>query len=232
MIRWCEHNRRSDGARGPQRRPCPLARGTRCVAGPGRGGSRPVSGHALHELSCPRGCHKAHPVATLMTGGREAAGGAAHLSGREAAADTSMATCTGHWPSGRRSFRKQRTVNPLTRSGSLQLPLLFSRPALRAAACGGRPRAGNDTTVTQRPASPNAAGCRSARGPSTSGRYPTGPCTHEALASALVVRRLVRTSDASVAVPSGTISKAASSYPLTGCFPSADRTHRKDELPK
>ena len=112
MIRWCEHNRRSDGARGPQRRPCPLARGTRCVAGPGRGGSRPVSGHALHELSCPRGCHKAHPVATLMTGGREAAGGAAHLSGREAAADTRMATCTGHWPSGRRSFRKQRTVNP------------------------------------------------------------------------------------------------------------------------
>ena len=79
---------------------------------PGRGGSRPVSGHALHELSCPRGCGKAHPVATLVTGGREAAGGAAHLSGREAAADTSMATYTGHWPSGRRSFRKQRTVNP------------------------------------------------------------------------------------------------------------------------
>ena len=42
MIRWCEHNRRSDGARGPQRRPCPLARGTRCVAGPGRG----VPGHS------------------------------------------------------------------------------------------------------------------------------------------------------------------------------------------
>jgi hypothetical protein len=52
------------------------------------------------------------PVATLVTGGREAAGGAAHLSGREAAADTSMATYTGHWPSGRRSFRQQRTVNP------------------------------------------------------------------------------------------------------------------------
>jgi hypothetical protein len=39
-----------------------------------------------------------------------------------------------------------------------------SRPALRAAASGGRPRAGNDTTVTQRPASPNAAGWRSAPG--------------------------------------------------------------------
>jgi hypothetical protein len=34
-----------------------------------------------------------------------------------------------------------------------------SRPALRAAACGGRPRAGSDTTVTGEPASPsNAAG--------------------------------------------------------------------------
>jgi hypothetical protein len=31
---------------------------------------------------------------------------------------------------------------------SLQLSLLTSRPALRAAACGGRPRAGSDTTVT------------------------------------------------------------------------------------
>ena len=29
-----------------------------------------------------------------------------------------------------------------------------SRPALRAAACGGRPRAGSDTTATGRPASP------------------------------------------------------------------------------
>jgi hypothetical protein len=26
--------------------------------------------------------------------------------------DTSVATCAGHSPSGRRSFRKQRTVNP------------------------------------------------------------------------------------------------------------------------
>jgi hypothetical protein len=30
-----------------------------------------------------------------------------------------------------------------------------SRPALRAAACGGRPRAGSDTTATGRPASPS-----------------------------------------------------------------------------
>jgi hypothetical protein len=113
MIRWCEHNRRSDGARGPQRRPCPLARGTRWAAGPGRGGSRPVSGHALHELSCPRGCRKAHPGGHAGDRWAGGGGGAAHLSGREAAADTNMATYTGHWPSGRRSFRKQRTVNLL-----------------------------------------------------------------------------------------------------------------------
>jgi hypothetical protein len=31
-----------------------------------------------------------------------------------------------------------------------------SRPALRAAACGGRPRAGSDATATREPASPNA----------------------------------------------------------------------------
>ena len=37
---------------------------------------------------------------------------------------------------------------------------------LRAAVSSGRPRAGNDTTVTQRPASPNAASWRSAPGPS------------------------------------------------------------------
>jgi hypothetical protein len=124
MIRWCEHNRRSDGARGTQRRPCPLARGTRCVAGPGRGGSRPVSSHAPHELSCPRGCRKAHPGGHAGDGGREAAEGAAHLSGCEAAADTSMATYTGHWPSDgghsgssgrsiRRSFRLVTTSSTL-----------------------------------------------------------------------------------------------------------------------
>jgi hypothetical protein len=32
-----------------------------------------------------------------------------------------------------------------------------SRPALRAAACGGRPRAGSDATATGEPASPSSA---------------------------------------------------------------------------
>jgi hypothetical protein len=37
---------------------------------------------------------------------------------------------------------------------SVRLSSASSRPALRAAACGGRPRAGNDTTGTGEPASP------------------------------------------------------------------------------
>jgi hypothetical protein len=37
----------------------------------------------------------------------------------------------------------------------------FSRPALRAAACGGRPRAGSDTTATGEPASPFLPGMQS-----------------------------------------------------------------------
>ena len=80
----------------------------------GRGAAVPDPCPATRCTSCHvRGAAaRPTPVATLVTGGREAAGGAAHLSGREAAADTSMAAYTGHWPSGRRSFRKQRTVNP------------------------------------------------------------------------------------------------------------------------
>jgi len=51
-----------------------------------------------------------------------------------------------------------------TRASRISKPLLAllvrsfsstSRPALRAAACGGRPRAGNDTTATGEPASPS-----------------------------------------------------------------------------
>jgi len=93
-----------------------------------------------------------------------------------------------------------------------------SRPALRAAACGGRPRAGNDMTVTERPASPNAVGWGSAQGPRHFRPVSDGrPWTHRALASALVVRRSVRSSgsmDASVAVPLGLVSKSASFCPL------------------
>jgi hypothetical protein len=80
--------------------PCPATRCTSC--------------HVRGAAAMPT------PVATLVTGGREAAGGAAHLSGREAAADTSMAadaslTTAGHQLSGGRSFRNHRTVNPTDR---------------------------------------------------------------------------------------------------------------------
>jgi hypothetical protein len=114
-----------------------------------------ASGRASHTLPCPRGYRRDHHVSTPVAGGRWPVGGgreaAGHLSRPQPAADTSMATdtrlatCAGHQPSGRlpsgrQSFQKQRTVNPpiaLTRYNFLCSP---SRPALRAAACGGRPR--------------------------------------------------------------------------------------------
>jgi hypothetical protein len=88
-------------------RPCPphLAAAVAC----GSSGSGLVSGCALHELSCPRGCRMAYPGGRAGDWRAEAAG---HLSGGEAAADTRLAMCAGHQPSGGRSFRKQRTVNP------------------------------------------------------------------------------------------------------------------------
>jgi hypothetical protein len=84
------------------------------------------------------------------------------------AADTSMASESilsaraGHLPSGRRWFRKQRTVNPplghcpstAARSDSLQLPPLFLKAGLRAAACGGRPRPATTRRAPGAPASP------------------------------------------------------------------------------
>jgi hypothetical protein len=51
------------------------------------------------------------------------------------AIDTSPATCTGHQPSGRRSFRKQRTVNPLMVPARYNFLYSSSRPA------NGRPPA-------------------------------------------------------------------------------------------
>jgi hypothetical protein len=54
-------------------------------------------------------------VSTLVAGARSVAG---QPSGPEIAADTgmtidtSLAVPAGHQPSGRRSFRKQRTINP------------------------------------------------------------------------------------------------------------------------
>src|SRR5829696_8404046 len=54
--------------------------------------------------------------------------------------DTSVATCAGHQLSGEWSFGKQRTVNPPIAPARYNFLYPSSRPALRAAACGGRPR--------------------------------------------------------------------------------------------
>jgi hypothetical protein len=54
-------------------------------------------------------------VSTLVAGVRSAAGypsGPQIVADTGIAIDTSLATCAGHQPSGGRSFRKQRTVNP------------------------------------------------------------------------------------------------------------------------
>jgi hypothetical protein len=96
----------------------------------------PVSGCAARELPCPRGYRRDHYVSTLVAGGRTLAGhpsGASDRRGHQHVTAASVATCAGHSPSGRWSFRKQRTVNPPI-APSLQLSLLSSRPALRAAA--------------------------------------------------------------------------------------------------
>jgi uncharacterized protein with GYD domain len=85
-------------------------------------------------------------VSALVAGVREAAG---HPSGPEIAADTGLATRAGHRPSGRRSFRKQRTVNPPIALGSFQPPLLFLNAALRPVASRRLPeRLGPRASVT------------------------------------------------------------------------------------
>ena len=55
------------------------------------------------------------------------------------ALDASVAMCAGHQSPGGRSFRKQRTVNPLMASTRYNFLYPSSRPALRAA--DGRPPA-------------------------------------------------------------------------------------------
>jgi len=87
----------------------------------------------------PRRLPQSHDVSALVATGHRQSGTPSKGSD---ATDTSMATvsslsaCAGHLPSGRWSFRKQRTVNPLIVPARYNLSLLFSRPALRAAALG------------------------------------------------------------------------------------------------
>jgi hypothetical protein len=85
-------------------------------------------------------------VFALVAGVRAAAG---HPAGPEIAAGTGLATRAGHQPSGRRSSRKQRTVNPLIAPARYNfLYFLQGRP------CGRPPaalRPGCDPTVTGAP---------------------------------------------------------------------------------
>jgi hypothetical protein len=84
-----------------------------------------------------------HPVSMPVADARYAAG---HLVRAQTAADTRMAIDTSpaadarHQPSDGRSLRKQRTVNPLIVPARYNFLYPSSRPALRAAACSGRPR--------------------------------------------------------------------------------------------
>jgi hypothetical protein len=99
----------------------------------------------------PDATRKHHPLSRLAADARYAAG---HPSEPQTAADTRDGYQ--HQPGHRRRTPAVRGVvvreaadgQSADGAGSLQLPLLSSRPALRAAACGGRPRAGNDTTET------------------------------------------------------------------------------------
>jgi hypothetical protein len=103
-------------------------------------------------------------MSALVAGVRETTG---HLSGRQTAADTSpatdasLATCAGHQPSGRRSFRKQRTVNPLM--ASTRYNFLYSpqgRPAggrLRRPSSAGRTAASCSSPTWVRHGHPRSA---------------------------------------------------------------------------
>jgi hypothetical protein len=80
-------------------------------------------------------------ITHVHAGGRRAGGGRTSVRGPQIAdtglaIDTTLAACAVHQPSAQWSFRKQRTVFRLVTTFSA----LPSRPALRAAACGGRPR--------------------------------------------------------------------------------------------
>ena len=94
--------------------PCPAARCTSCH----------VRGAAARPT--PGGC----------ASDRRAEASRTPDPGRKAAPVTSMAWCTGQRPSGRRSFRKQRTVNPPIVPARHNFLYSSSRPA-----CGGPPTA-------------------------------------------------------------------------------------------
>jgi hypothetical protein len=107
-----------------------------------------ASGRAPHELSCPPGLPDGSPPVRLAAGVRSSAGHS--RLGRQPPRTLAWLPPpawprAGHCPSGRQSFRKHRTVNPLilpARYTFLYSSFLYSsfKAGLRAAAGGGRSR--------------------------------------------------------------------------------------------
>jgi hypothetical protein len=107
------------------------------------GGPRPAASRKLHV---PGGYRKDYPVSPLVAGG--AGSGRIPLRAPD---------CRGHQPGHVYRTSTVRTAvvpeaadgQSADGSGSLQLSLPSSRPALRAAAGGGRPRASSDTAAAR-----------------------------------------------------------------------------------
>jgi hypothetical protein len=116
----------------------PWSPGLAAAVACGSGGSGRVSGRAPRSLPCPRrlpqGPRRGRAGGRRMVGGRTPVRGV--RSPRTSAwPQTSPSACAGHQPSGRRSFRKQRTVNPLT------VPARYNfLYTLKAGPAGGRLR--------------------------------------------------------------------------------------------
>ncbi|HEY6666627.1 MAG TPA: hypothetical protein VI036_15995 [Propionibacteriaceae bacterium] len=81
-------------------------------------------------------------MSALLAGVRKAAGRPVRARDRRRHRPAKRA---GHQPSGRRSFRKQRTVTPPMVPARYNFLHPSSRPARRVAACGGCPRPGQTT---------------------------------------------------------------------------------------
>jgi hypothetical protein len=102
-----------------------------------------ASGRARHELSCPPGLPDGSPPVRLAAGVRSSAGHS--RLGRQPPRTLAWLPPpawprAGHRPSGRQSFRKHRTVNPLILPARYNFLYSSFKAGLRAAASGGRPR--------------------------------------------------------------------------------------------
>jgi hypothetical protein len=120
----------------PDTEPCPPALDAAMACRSNSSGPVPAA-----QSPCPRGCRRGHYVSVLVPPGHRQPDTRPR---GPTAADTSMAiesslsACAGHLPSGRRSFRKQRTVNPPIAPARYNFLYSSFKAGLRAAC--GRPR--------------------------------------------------------------------------------------------